>query len=178
MVWASPRVPSFAAPPCPEVFLPGRVIVSAKAVPAGCGRDLAAYRGSFPPASPPASTTQHRRQLHPRTHLRVTPLRRALVCAEARCLRPRPDHRDLGQQKHLPDERGAVRSGGDLYGTFPDLPLGGPDDTGNRGVLTPTTSLDQFGGTCAKWFGVAPADMASVFPNLGNFATPVLGFVG
>ena len=67
--------------------------------------------------------------------------------------------------------------GGDLYGTFPDLSLGGPDDTGNRGVLIPTTSLDQFGGTCAKWFGVAPEDMPSVFPNLGNFATTDVGFM-
>ena len=49
--------------------------------------------------------------------------------------------------------------------------------TGTRGVLIPTTSLDQFGGTCAKWFGVPPADMAAVFPNLGKFGTPDLGFI-
>jgi uncharacterized protein (DUF1501 family) len=73
---------------------------------------------------------------------------------------------------------GAVH-GGDLYGRFPDLTLGGPDDTGARGVLIPSTSLDQFGGTCARWFGVAPEDMPSVFPNLAtNFATTDLGFVG
>lgn len=72
---------------------------------------------------------------------------------------------------------GGAVNGGDLYGTFPDLSLGGPNDTGSRGVLIPTTSLDQFGATIAKWFGVAPADMATVFPNLVNFQVKDLGFV-
>ena len=70
---------------------------------------------------------------------------------------------------------GAVR-GGDLYGTFPNLSLGGPDDTGSRGVLIPTTSLDQFGATIARWFGVDEAAMPTVFPNLANFSTSSLGF--
>lgn len=94
-----------------------------------------------------------------------------------RSLQPSGSGTDHGWGNHHLVMGGAVK-GGDLYGTFPDLSLGGPDDTGNRGVLIPTTSLDQFGGTCAKWFGVAPADMLTVFPNLGNFATADLGFVG
>jgi uncharacterized protein (DUF1501 family) len=72
---------------------------------------------------------------------------------------------------------GAVK-GAELYGTFPTLELGGPDDSGSRGALIPTTSLDQYGGTLAKWFGVDAAGMAKVFPNLGNFATADLGFMG
>lgn len=93
-----------------------------------------------------------------------------------RSLQPSGTGTDHGWGNHHLVMGGAVR-GGDLYGTFPDLSLGGPDDTGGRGVLIPTTSLDQFGGTCAKWFGVSPTDMASVFPNLGNFGTQDLGFV-
>ena len=94
-----------------------------------------------------------------------------------RSLQPSGTGSDHGWGSHQIMVGGAVQ-GGDLYGTFPNLALGGPDDTGARGVLIPTTSLDQFGATCAKWFGVAPEDMPTVFPNLGNFATPDLGFLG
>ena len=94
-----------------------------------------------------------------------------------RSLQPSGTGSDHGWGNHHLIMGGAVK-GGDLYGTFPDLSLGSPDDTGNRGVLIPTTSVDQFGGTCAKWFGVAPADMESVFPNLDdNFAVQDLGFL-
>jgi uncharacterized protein (DUF1501 family) len=93
-----------------------------------------------------------------------------------RSLQPSGNGTDHGWGNHHLVMGGGVK-GGDLYGTFPDLALGGPDDTGNRGVLIPTTSLDQFGATCAKWFGVTPQDMPAVFPNLGKFATADLGFV-
>ena len=93
-----------------------------------------------------------------------------------RTLQPSGSGTDHGWGNHQLVMGGAVR-GGDLYGTFPSLALSGPDDTGSRGVLIPTTSLDQFGGTFARWFGVTPEAMPSVFPNLSNFATPDLGFV-
>ena len=71
---------------------------------------------------------------------------------------------------------GAVK-GGAVYGAFPDLSLGGPDDSGSRGALIPSTSIDQYGATLASWLGVPTAQLPAVFPNLGNFATPNVGFV-
>jgi uncharacterized protein (DUF1501 family) len=38
--------------------------------------------------------------------------------------------------------------------------------------------LDAYGATLARWFGVAPADLDTVFPNLAKFATGNLGFMG
>jgi uncharacterized protein (DUF1501 family) len=70
---------------------------------------------------------------------------------------------------------GAVQ-GGRLYGTFPTLALNGPDDTG-QGRWIPTTSVDEFSGTMASWFGVAASDLSLVFPNIGRFANPNLGFL-
>ena len=52
-----------------------------------------------------------------------------------------------------------------------------PDDTG-RGRWIPTTSVDQYAGTLAKWFGVSATDMPVVLPNLGRFASSDLGFMG
>jgi uncharacterized protein (DUF1501 family) len=71
---------------------------------------------------------------------------------------------------------GAVK-GNAIYGTFPTLALGGPDDTGSNGRWIPTTSVDQFAATLATWFGVANTDLPSIFPNLVNFPTSNLGFL-
>jgi uncharacterized protein (DUF1501 family) len=71
---------------------------------------------------------------------------------------------------------GAVK-GGTFYGTFPTLAIGGPDDAGDEGQWIPTTSLDQYGATLSRWFGVPPAELGSVFPNLGAFAAQDLGFL-
>jgi len=70
---------------------------------------------------------------------------------------------------------GAVK-GGDIYGQMPSLVLGGPDDTG-RGRWIPSTSVDQYAATLAKWFGVSATNMSTVVPNIGKFATSDLGFM-
>jgi uncharacterized protein (DUF1501 family) len=70
---------------------------------------------------------------------------------------------------------GAVK-GGKTYGTFPTLTVNGPDDT-NTGRWIPTTAIDQYFATIATWFGVDNSNLATVFPNLGRFTKPNLGFI-
>ena len=72
---------------------------------------------------------------------------------------------------------GAVK-GNAIYGTFPTVALGGPDDADQNGRLIPTTALDQYAATLATWFGVSPASLSSIFPNLANFPASNLGFMG
>lgn len=93
-----------------------------------------------------------------------------------RTLQPSGSGCDHGWGGHHLIVGGAV-NGGAVYGTFPSLALGGPDDSGSRGALIPTTSIDQYGATLAEWFGVPAAQLPAVFPNLGNFPTANLGFL-
>ncbi|WP_169560692.1 DUF1501 domain-containing protein [Nevskia ramosa] len=72
---------------------------------------------------------------------------------------------------------GAVR-GQRFYGQFPEHALGGPDDVTSEGRWLPTTSVDQYGATLSRWFGVSDADLATVFPNLQQFPNKDLGFLG
>lgn len=66
---------------------------------------------------------------------------------------------------------GAVK-GGRVYGTYPTLALGGPDDVSSEGRWIPTTSIEQYGTELATWFGVPSADLDYVFPRRGQFAAP------
>jgi uncharacterized protein (DUF1501 family) len=78
--------------------------------------------------------------------------------------------------------------GGDFYGgatsngtPFPTLVNNGPDDSDMgstaRGRWIPTTSVEQYAGTLASWFGLSPADVPYVFPNMPNFPITNLGFM-
>jgi uncharacterized protein (DUF1501 family) len=74
---------------------------------------------------------------------------------------------------------GAVK-GGDIYGQYPTLGIDrpgfdNPDFVGNN--LLPTTSVDQYGATLGRWFGVPDSDLQTIFPNLRNYPNPFLGFV-
>jgi len=72
---------------------------------------------------------------------------------------------------------GAVH-GGTFYGTYPTLALNSPnDDGGNRGRWIPTTSIEQYAATLATWYGLAPSDLLTVFPNLNKFPVQNLGLV-
>ncbi len=94
-----------------------------------------------------------------------------------RTLQPSGQGTDHGWGSHYLVMGGGVQ-GGDLYGQFPVMALGGPNDTGSRGALLPSTSLDQYGATMARWFGLDDAALDLVFPNLKNFQTRNLGFLG
>jgi uncharacterized protein (DUF1501 family) len=71
---------------------------------------------------------------------------------------------------------GGAVNGRQTYGKFPTLTVNGPDDT-STGRWIPTTAIDQYFATLAKWFGVDGSNMGTVFPNLGRFATSDLGFM-
>ncbi|MBS0657024.1 MAG: DUF1501 domain-containing protein [Verrucomicrobia bacterium] len=82
---------------------------------------------------------------------------------------------DHGWGSHHLVVGGAVR-GGDIYGRMPTLVVNGPDDTG-QGRWIPTTSVDEYAATLARWFGVNAGDLSYALPNIGRFAQPNLGFL-
>ncbi|WP_269713811.1 DUF1501 domain-containing protein [Caulobacter sp. NIBR2454] len=79
---------------------------------------------------------------------------------------------------------GGAVNGGDMFGQYPTLGL---DDASKSfrnpnmtdGHMIPTTSVDQYGATLGRWFGVDGSNLATVFPNLANFnqSTHDLGFM-
>jgi uncharacterized protein (DUF1501 family) len=75
---------------------------------------------------------------------------------------------------------GAVK-GGDFYGAYPTLAMGGPDDTDSgsnpRGRWIPTTSVEQYAATLGLWYGLSASDLPLVFPSIGRFASSNLGFM-
>ena len=109
-----------------------------------------------------------------------------------RTLQPSGSGCDHGWGSHHLVLGGAVK-GGDMYGRYPQMALGGPDDclsnsnpsTPARGAWLPSTAIDQFAATLGKWFGVDmtnPAVTGTVFPNLASFTSQGLpsdlGFMG
>ena len=85
---------------------------------------------------------------------------------------------------------GGAVLGGDFYGSlrpdgtgnyYPTLSFNGPDDadsgTNARGRWIPTTSVEQYAATLARWYGLPEADLPIVFPNIVNFPNTNLGFM-
>jgi len=71
---------------------------------------------------------------------------------------------------------GGAVNGRELYGRYPRLEIGGPEDVAG-GRMIPSTSADQYAATLARWFGIPDADLDAVAPNLPNFAVRDLGFM-
>lgn len=101
-----------------------------------------------------------------------------------RTIRINGDGSDHGWSNHYLVMGGSVQGGRFWGGPFPDAEVGGPKDfplfsvAGNfRGAFLPDNSMDQYGNTLARWFGLSDADATDVFPNLDRFATRTLGFL-
>lgn len=109
--------------------------------------------------------------------LGVAPLVTSFTQSEfGRSLQPSGSGTDHGWGNHHLILGGAVR-GGQVYGRFPYPALGGADDAGSRGALIPSTSLEQFGATLARWFGLDASAVAAAFPALAAFSPQDLGFM-
>lgn len=92
-----------------------------------------------------------------------------------RTLTSNGDGSDHGWGSHHFVAGGAV-NGKNIYGTMPVAALNQDTEVG-QGRLLPTTSVDQYAATLAKWFGVSDANVQLVLPNLANFNMKNLGFV-
>ena len=92
-----------------------------------------------------------------------------------RTLTSNGDGSDHGWGSHHFVMGGAVK-GQQYYGTFPVMGVGNNDEVGS-GRLLPTTSVDQYAATLARWFGVSDTDMRLVLPNIGNFGSADVGFM-
>jgi len=98
-----------------------------------------------------------------------------------RSLQPSGTGTDHGWGSHYLVLGGAV-SGQQIYGSFPIMNQADPNYNpnaflDNRGVLLPSTSLAQYGGTLAKWFGATDAHLDAMFPELMKFTIRDLGFM-
>jgi uncharacterized protein (DUF1501 family) len=91
-----------------------------------------------------------------------------------RTLSSNSDGSDHGWGAHHFVMGGAV-NGGRFYGTAPHVSVESDDQVG-LGRLLPSTSVDQFAATLARWFGCEPTELPGILPNIGNFSTPTLGF--
>jgi uncharacterized protein (DUF1501 family) len=90
-----------------------------------------------------------------------------------RTLTSNGDGSDHGWGSHHLVMGGAVK-GQAFYGTAPAVTVttsSATEDQGHvgQGRLLPTTSVDQYAATLAKWFGVNSTEMQGVLPNLQHF---------
>lgn len=86
-----------------------------------------------------------------------------------RTLTSNGDGSDHGWGSHHFVVGGAVQ-GGDVYGTFPQVAFGTNEDI-RQGNLLPTTAVDQYAATFARWLGVSDSSVPDVLPNIVNFGT-------
>ena len=107
-----------------------------------------------------------------------------------RTLASNGDGADHGWGSHHLVVGGAV-NGKAFYGTPPPVSVGSTAAASDQwhvgqGRLLPSTSVDQYAATLAKWFGVADSELTGILPNISRFGAtagrpdyPVnLGFMG
>lgn len=79
---------------------------------------------------------------------------------------------------------GGAVNGKRLFGQYPSLALTNYNSNPNLdsnplevggGSLIPTTSADQYFAELALWYGVPASDLVMLFPNIGNFYSPMSG---
>ncbi len=80
---------------------------------------------------------------------------------------------DHGWGSHHLIVGGAVR-GRAIYGKPPPISIGNTSAAEDQwhigqGRLLPSTSVDQYAATLARWFGVSEAELGGILPNLRNF---------
>jgi uncharacterized protein (DUF1501 family) len=92
-----------------------------------------------------------------------------------RTLSSNADGSDHGWGGHHFVMGGAVQ-GGRFYGTAPHVSIQTDDQVG-QGRLLPSTSVDTFAATLARWFGCAPNELPGILPNVGRFPSTDLGFL-
>jgi len=94
-----------------------------------------------------------------------------------RTLTANSDGTDHGWGSHHLVAGGAV-AGQNIYGEYPVVGANQDNDVG-AGRLIPTTAVEQYGGTLARWMGLSDSQVREVFPNFGNFgSSPYLGLMG
>jgi uncharacterized protein (DUF1501 family) len=94
-----------------------------------------------------------------------------------RTLTANSDGTDHGWGSHHIVAGGGV-AGQNIYGTYPVVGANQANDVG-AGRLIPTTAVEQYGGTLARWMGLSDSQVREVFPNFGNFGSdPYLGLMG
>lgn len=107
-----------------------------------------------------------------------------------RTLASNGDGSDHGWGSHHLMVGGAV-SGKAFYGTPPPVSVGNTAAASDQwhvgqGRLLPSTSVDQYAATLAKWFGVADSEVTGILPNSSRFGAAAgrsdypfnLGFMG
>ncbi len=78
------------------------------------------------------------------------------------------DHAWGGNQMVIGGALSAGGTGRKVYGTYPDLAPSGPSYLG-RGILVPTTPVDNYFAELALWLGVSKTQLPLVLPNIGRF---------
>ena len=65
---------------------------------------------------------------------------------------------------------GGAVNGGKIYGAFPKMDVvSNPRNISFRGNFIPSVGTDELYAELALWYGISPADLCYVLPNLGNF---------